>query len=179
MSTPLVSAPDTSLLYGTKIQSTMQKIAPCLWCNNNVEEMMDFYLSVFKNSKTVSVGRYGEGGPGPAGSILVGFLELEGLQVMLLNGGPQFQYTEAVSLLISCDTQEEIDYYWERFSEGGKPGPCGWIKDKFGFSWQVAPAQLGQFFSSGEAAKDKAALQAMMGMGKLDTAALQAARDNA
>lgn len=158
----------------------MQKISPFLWCNNNAEEMMQFYLSVFKNSRTITVSRYGENGPGPAGSILVGVLELEGLQVMLLNGGPEFQFSEAFSLLISCDTQEEIDYYWERLAEdGGQPGRCGWLKDKFGFSWQVAPARLGEFFSSGDAAKDQAAMQAMMGMQKLDLTALQAARDQA
>lgn len=163
----------------TKKQKLMQKITPCLWCNNNVEEMMDFYLSVFKNSGMVSVSHYGEGGPLPAGSILVAVLQLEGMEVMLLNGGPQFQYSEALSLLIRCQTQEEIDYYWERFSEGGTPGPCGWIKDRFGFSWQIAPAHLEALFSSGNAAKDNAALQAMMGMGKLDISVLETARDQA
>lgn len=159
----------------------MQKIKPCIWCsNNNAEEMMHFYQSVFKHSKVLSISRWGEGGHGPAGSVLVGFLELEGLQIMLLNGGPQFQHSESFSLFIGCDSQEEIDYYWERLTaDGGQGGPCGWLKDKFGFSWQVGPAHAGDLLSSGQPAQRKAYLQLMDTMDKLDMNALNDAYDNA
>lgn len=158
----------------------MQKITPFIWCNQNAEEMMDFYLSVFKQAKTVSVSRNTDEGSGPEGSVLVGVLELEGLQVMLLNGGPEFPPTEAFSLFISCDTQEEIDYYWERLtSDGGTPGACGWLKDKFGVSWQVAPSNTGEVLSNSTTAQKKAWMKAMMTMHKMDLKVLEAAVANA
>lgn len=158
----------------------MEKITPCIWCNNNAAEMMDFYSSVFKNSKTISVSRNTAGGPGPEGSVLVGILELEGQQLMLLNAGPAFPHTEAFSLFIACRDQEEIDNYWERLtSDGGSPGQCGWLKDKFGLSWQLAPANTSEILSKSTAAQKQAWMNAMMGMTKMNIAELNAAVANA
>jgi len=115
----------------------VQKITPFLWFDGNAEEAMNFYTSIFKNSKVVSLSRYGEAGPGPKGTVMVGTFELEGQQFMALNGGPQFKFTEAISFLVYCESQAEVDEFWQRLSEGGETGRCGWLKDKFGVSWQI------------------------------------------
>ncbi|HTK25783.1 MAG TPA: VOC family protein, partial [Pyrinomonadaceae bacterium] len=118
----------------------MQKITPFLWFDNNAEEAMNFYTSVFKDSKQVKVSRYPEGAPAPAGSVMVAEFELEGQRFIALNGGPQFKFTEAVSFVVNCETQEEVDYYWSRLTaDGGAESMCGWLKDKFGLSWQITP----------------------------------------
>src|SRR6266571_2065483 len=120
----------------------MQKITPFLWFNDKAEEAMNFYVSVFKNSRVVSVTRYGEAGPGTPGTVMTAAFELEGMEFTALNGGPQFTFTEAISFVVNCETQEEVDYFWEKLSEGGKTNQCGWLKDKYGLSWQVVPTIL-------------------------------------
>jgi len=152
-----------------------QKITPFLWFDNNAEEAMDFYCSVFKDSEVLGVSRYGEAGPGPAGSVLVATLRLNGQEFMALNGGPEFKFTEAVSFSIECETQEEVDHYWDKLSAGGEPGPCGWLKDKFGLSWQVVPRILGELMQDEDRAKADRVTRAMLQMSKLDIAQLQAA----
>ena len=152
-----------------------QKITTFLWFDNNAQEAMEFYTSIFKNSKILSVSRYGEAGPGPKGTVMSGSFELEGQQFLALNGGPRFKFTEAISLLISCETQEEIDYFWQQLSAGGQPQQCGWLKDKFGLSWQVVPSVLGQLMQDKDPQKSKRVMAAMLEMVKLDIARLQAA----
>ena len=122
----------------------MQKITPFLWFDNQAEEAMNLYVSLFKNSKILSVSRYGEGGPGPAGTVMTATFQLDGQEFMALNGGPEFKFTEAISLFVNCETQEEVDELWEKLSEGGEKSQCGWLKDKFGLSWQIIPTALGQ-----------------------------------
>lgn len=155
----------------------MQKITPFLWFNNNAEEAMNHYTSIFKNSKIVGVSRYGDAGPGPKGTVITGTFEIEGQQFYVLNGGPQFKFTEAISLFVNCETQDEVDELWVKLSEGGEESRCGWLKDKFGLSWQIVPAILGKLLNSPNKEKSKRAMQAMMQMGKLDIAALQKAYD--
>ena len=141
----------------------MQKITPCLWCNNNAEEMVDFYKSIFPETEVLNVGRNGD-------KVLTMNFRLNGQNFMALNGGPQFPYSEAVSFFVSCDTQEQIDHYWDKLTtDGGKPGQCGWLKDKFGLSWQIVPSAMGELL------RRPGAMQAMLGMKKLDIAALKAA----
>jgi predicted 3-demethylubiquinone-9 3-methyltransferase (glyoxalase superfamily) len=144
----------------------MQKITPFLWFNDNAGEAIEFYTSVFKNSKVGRVVRYGDAGPGPKGTIMTGTIELEGQAFHLLNGGPVFNFTPAVSFFINCENQEEVDYFWEKLSEGGKKDRCGWLVDKFGLSWQVVPKQLSMLFDS-EPAKAQRVMAAMMKMNKL------------
>ena len=117
----------------------MQKITPCLWFDNNAEEAVDFYTSIFRNSKVLEVARYGEAGPGPEGSVLTMRFQLDGVELMALNGGPVFKFTEAISLSVDCKSQAEVDELWEKLSEGGEIQQCGWLKDKFGLSWQIVP----------------------------------------
>lgn len=155
----------------------MQKITPFLWFDDQAEEAVNFYTSVFKNSKTGTVARYGEGGPGPKGSVMTATFSIDGQEFIALNGGPMFKFTEAVSFVINCKDQDEIDYYWDKLSEGGEKSRCGWLKDKFGLSWQVVPTMLSQLFSGKEPEKSKRAMQAMMQMDKLDIARLQKAYD--
>jgi predicted 3-demethylubiquinone-9 3-methyltransferase (glyoxalase superfamily) len=156
----------------------MQKITPFLWFDNNAEEAMNFYLSVFKNSRVINTGRYGEGAPMPKGTFMVGTFSLDGQEIMVLNGGPHYKLTPAFSMVINCETQEEIDYYWDKLTaDGGKPVQCGWLEDKFGVSWQVVPTILGEFFGKGDAAKTSRMMQALMGMVKLDIAGLKKAYD--
>ncbi len=152
-----------------------QKITTFLWFDNNAQEAMQFYTSIFKDSKILGVSRYGEAGPGPEGTVMSGSFELEGQQFLALNGGPRFKFTEAISLLISCETQEEIDYFWQQLSAGGQPQQCGWLKDKFGLSWQVVPSVLGQLMQDKDPQKSKRVMAAMLEMVKLDIARLQAA----
>jgi predicted 3-demethylubiquinone-9 3-methyltransferase (glyoxalase superfamily) len=153
----------------------MQKINPFLWFNHHAEEAMNFYISVFKNSKVLSVSRFGEAGPGPKGTVMVASFELEGQTFMALNGGPQFTFTEAISFLVNCETQEEVDYFWQKLSEGGQPSRCGWLKDKFGLSWQIVPTILGELMADKDAEKSKRVMQAMMQMDKLDIEKLKQA----
>src|SRR5437762_13896253 len=153
----------------------MQKITPYLWFDNNAEEAMTFYTSVFENSKIAKASRYPEGSPGPAGSVMTGQIQLAGQEFMLLNGGPQFKFTEAISFVVNCETQEEIDYYWEKLTAGGgKEVECGWLADKYGLFWQVVPEK---FFA--EWVKDPAGLQRVTHevwqMKKLDLAKLEKA----
>lgn len=156
----------------------MQKITPFLWFDNNAGEAIELYTSVFKNSKTINVRRYGKTGPMPEGTVMTGTIELEGQQFMLLNAGPMFSFTPAISLYVNCETQEEVDYYWERLTaDGGKESRCGWLEDKFGLSWQIVPSILGELLGDPDQARADRAMSAMMQMGKLDIAALKAAAD--
>jgi predicted 3-demethylubiquinone-9 3-methyltransferase (glyoxalase superfamily) len=125
----------------------MQKILPCLWFDNQAEEAMNFYVSIFKNSKVGSITRYGETGPGQAGTVMTVTFQLDGHEFMALNGGPEFQFSEAISLFVNCETQGEVDELWEKLSEGGEEGPCGWLKDKYGLSWQIVPTVLGELLN--------------------------------
>lgn len=148
----------------------MQKISPFLWFDNNAEEAVKFYLSVFKSGCIVDELRAGSNGPGPKGSIITISFQLEGQRFMALNGGPHFKFNEAVSFVVRCETQEEIDYYWDALTkEGGTESQCGWLKDKFGLSWQIVPAEIGELL------RHPAAMKAMMGMKKLDIGELKRA----
>jgi predicted 3-demethylubiquinone-9 3-methyltransferase (glyoxalase superfamily) len=157
--------------------ATTQKITPFLWFDNNAEEAVNFYVATFKNSKVGDVARYGDSGPGPKGSVMTMAFELEGQRFVALNGGPQFKFTEAVSFVVNCETQEELDYFWEKLSgNGGQEVQCGWLKDKYGLSWQIVPAILPQLIS-GDPAKSNRVMQALMQMKKLDIAELQKAAE--
>ncbi|MES2793849.1 MAG: VOC family protein [Planctomycetota bacterium] len=151
----------------------MQLITPFLWFNHQAEEAANFYVSIFPNSKIVKVVRYGESGPGPAGSAMTVAFELHGQSFLALNGGPQFQFTEAVSFVVNCQTQQEIDTYWEKLTAGGAEVQCGWLKDKYGLSWQISPTVLSELVGGPDPEKSGRALQAMMTMKKLDIRALQ------
>ena len=155
----------------------MQKISPFLWFDNQAEEAANFYASIFKNSEIRTVSRYGEGAPMPAGTALAVTFVLDGLEVQALNAGPQFPFTEAISLLVTAETQPEIDDLWEKLTTGGEGGPCGWLKDKYGLSWQIVPPILGELLGDPDPAKAGRVMQAMLRMGKLDIAALRAASD--
>jgi len=155
----------------------MQKITPFLWFNDNAEEAMNFYTSVFKDSRIVSINRLPEGTPGPAGKVMTATFQLEGQEFMALNGGPQYKFNEAISLFVNCETQQEVDELWDKLSEGGEKGPCGWLKDKFGMSWQIIPAALGQMLGDPDPRKSQNVMQAMLKMTKIDIAALKRAYD--
>jgi predicted 3-demethylubiquinone-9 3-methyltransferase (glyoxalase superfamily) len=158
--------------------STMQKITPFLWFDNNAEEAAELYVSIFKDSKILSVSRYGDASPGPAGSAMSVTFELEGQQFMALNGGPQYKFTEAISLFVHCTTQEEVDDLWARLSAGGEEGPCGWLKDRYGLSWQIVPSVLGEWLGDEDAEKAKRVMQAMLQMKKLDIQRLKQAYES-
>jgi predicted 3-demethylubiquinone-9 3-methyltransferase (glyoxalase superfamily) len=154
----------------------MKKIVPCLWFDTEAEEAMNFYTSVFKNSKKGEVMRWGEGGHRPAGTVLTASFELNGQEFLALNGGPQFKFTEAVSFQIPCESQDEVDYHWDKLiAGGGEPSQCGWLKDKFGLSWQVFPTILPKLLSDPDRAKADRVMQAMMKMVKIDVAAIEQA----
>jgi predicted 3-demethylubiquinone-9 3-methyltransferase (glyoxalase superfamily) len=155
----------------------MQKIIPNLWFDTEAEEAANFYISVFKNSRIVNVARYTEAGPRPAGMVMVVEFELDGQRFVGINGGPEFTFSEAVSFQISCASQDEVDYYWERLSEGGEEGQCGWLKDRYGLSWQVVPTGMEELFSDPDPQRAERAMKAMLKMGKLDIAALRSAAD--
>jgi predicted 3-demethylubiquinone-9 3-methyltransferase (glyoxalase superfamily) len=157
----------------------MPNITSCLWFDTEGEDAANFYVSVFPNSHIVNVSHYGEAGPRPSGSVMTVDFELDGRPFMALNGGPEFTFSEAVSFVIDCADQDEVDYYWTKLSEGGEEGPCGWLKDRFGLSWQVVPAALGELASDPDPAKSQAVIKAMLGMRKLVVAELQAAYDAA
>jgi predicted 3-demethylubiquinone-9 3-methyltransferase (glyoxalase superfamily) len=154
-----------------------QRIVTNLWFDTQAEEAAQFYCSVFPNSRVVSVARYPEGAPGPAGEVMTVEWELDGQRLVGINGGPQFTFSEAVSLAVMCRDQDEIDHYWERLSDGGEEGPCGWLKDRYGVSWQVVPEGMDDVFSDPDPSRAQRAMQAMLGMRKIDLAALQAAAD--
>jgi predicted 3-demethylubiquinone-9 3-methyltransferase (glyoxalase superfamily) len=157
----------------------MQKITPFLWFNDNAEEAVKFYTSIFKNSKIGKIARYDEAGEKvagrPAGSVMTVEFELEGQDFIALNGGPHFKFTEAISFVVNCKTQAELDYYWEKLTAGGEEVQCGWLKDKFGLSWQIVPTVLGELLSSKDAAESQRVMEAMLKMVKLDIKKLQAA----
>ena len=155
----------------------MQKITPFLWFDDKAEEAMNFYVSTFKNSKRGRISRYGEAGPGPKGTVMVATFQLEGQDFMALNGGPHFKFTEAISLVVNCETQDELDAFWEKLSEGGSKGQCGWLKDKYGLSWQVVPTALGKLMSDPDPEKSKRVMTAMLKMTKMDIQGLQQAYD--
>ena len=154
----------------------MQKISPFLWFDGNAEEAADFYVSLFKGSKILKIARYGEAGPGPAGSVMVVNFQIEGQDFIALNGGPLFKFTEAISFVINCQTQEEVDHYWNRLTAGGgQESQCGWLKDKYGLSWQVTPTILGELLADKDQKKAQRVMQAMLQMKKIDIAALKRA----
>lgn len=146
----------------------MQRIKPFLWFDNNAEEAINLYVSIFKNSKVLTVTRYGEAGPGPAGTVMTAEFELDGQRFVGLNGGPQFKFNQAISLFVNCETQEEVDYYWEKLSEGGEKSHCGWLKDKFGLWWQVIPNALFELIGDKEPEKAKRVMEAMLQMDKIE-----------
>jgi len=153
----------------------MRKITPFLWFDGKAEEAANFYTAIFKNSKIGSVSRYGEGGPGPKGSVMVVTFQLEGQEFMALNGGPLFTFTPAISFLVNCETQEEVDQLWEKLSEGGQKDRCGWLKDKYGVSWQIIPTALGKMMSDPDRAKSSRVMKAMLQMDKIDINTLKQA----
>ncbi|HYS57280.1 MAG TPA: VOC family protein [Burkholderiales bacterium] len=153
----------------------MQKITPFLWFNDKAEEAMHFYVSIFKNSKVVSISRYGDAGPGPKGTVMVAAFQLDGQEFLALNGGPQFSFSPAVSFVVNCETQEEVDTFWAKLSEGGATQQCGWLQDKYGVSWQIVPTILGKLMQDKDAEKSKRVMQAMLQMTKIDIAGLQRA----
>lgn len=156
----------------------MPTITPFLWFDDQAEEAARFYASVFDRSRIVDVARYGDAGPGPAGSVMTVRFELGGQEMLALNGGPQhFSFNESVSFVVTCEDQAEVDHFWTRLSEGGEEGPCGWLKDRYGLSWQIVPARLGQVLGNPDPEKAMRATKAMLGMKKLDLAALEAAAD--
>ncbi len=152
-----------------------QKITTFLWFDNQAEEAINFYVSIFKNSRVGDIVRYGDTGPGPKGQVMTAEFELAGQQFTALNGGPQFKFTEAISLVVNCETQEEVDELWEKLSEGGQKVQCGWLKDKFGLSWQIVPTVLKEMLKDKNPEKTNRVIQALMKMTKLDIAQLKAA----
>jgi predicted 3-demethylubiquinone-9 3-methyltransferase (glyoxalase superfamily) len=153
----------------------MQKITPCLWFDTEGEEAATFYTSVFPNSRIVDIARYGSAGPRPEGTVMTVSFELDGEKFIALNGGPDFTFNEAVSFEVSCETQEEVDRFWSTLSEGGEEGPCGWLKDKFGVSWQIIPTVLLQLLADPDRGKAQRVMQAMLGMKKIEIDGLERA----
>jgi predicted 3-demethylubiquinone-9 3-methyltransferase (glyoxalase superfamily) len=155
--------------------TSTQKITPCLWYDFKAEEAVAHYLSIFKSGKILSTTRYGEAGPGPKGAVLTILFEIEGQEFLALNGSPQFEFTPALSLIVNCDDQSEVDALWEKLSEGGAPGQCGWLTDKYGVSWQIVPRALLALLTNGEPARVDRVMKAVMPMKKLNLEELQQA----
>jgi predicted 3-demethylubiquinone-9 3-methyltransferase (glyoxalase superfamily) len=153
----------------------MKGITPFLWFEASAEEAMNFYTSIFPDSKIVTMSRYGDGGPVPKGQVMVGTFVLKGQEFMALNGGPQFKFTQAISFVVQCETQEEVDHYWEKLGEGGQYDQCGWLHDKFGLSWQIVPTILGELMSDPK--KSNRVMQALLQMSKIDIEGLKKAAD--
>ena len=153
----------------------MQKITPFLWFDGKAEEAMNFYTSIFKKSKLVSLTRYGETGPGPKGTVMSAIFNLEGQEFMVLNGGPLFKFSPAISFFVNCRTQEEVDELWEKLSAGGEKQMCGWLKDKYGVSWQIIPTILGELLQDKDSEKAERVMKTMLQMGKIDIAGLKRA----
>ena len=160
-------------------QPRQQKITTFLWFNDNAEEAANFYVSVFKNSRILGTSRYGDAGAGPQGSIMTVNFDLDGQEFTALNGGPQFKFTEAISLVVHCKDQQEVDYFWEKLSEGGQKVECGWLKDKFGLAWQIVPDALLELLASGDDAKTNRIMKEVMQMKKLDVERLRKAAEGA
>ena len=154
-----------------------QKITPCLWFDGRAEEAINHYIAIFKDGRLIEATHNGEAGPGPKGSILIARFEIAGQQLLALNGGPNFKFTEAISLSVDCKSQEEVDELWERLSAGGSKSQCGWLKDKFGLSWQIVPSQLPELLQDPDPQKSQRVMAAMMQMTKIDVAKLQEAYD--
>jgi predicted 3-demethylubiquinone-9 3-methyltransferase (glyoxalase superfamily) len=152
-----------------------QKIVTFLWFDGNAEEAASHYTSIFKNSRILSVSRYGDAGPGPKGQAMTVTFQLEGQQFIALNGGPQFKFTEAISLLVNCDTQQEVDELWSELGAGGEEGPCGWLKDKFGLSWQIIPTALPRLLGDRDPVKARRVMEAMLQMKKIEIPRLEQA----
>jgi predicted 3-demethylubiquinone-9 3-methyltransferase (glyoxalase superfamily) len=159
----------------SKQEDTVQKITPFLWFDGKAEEAMNFYVSIFKNSKVGSISRYGEAGPGPKGTVMSATFQLEGQEFFALNGGPHFTFSPAISFFVNCETQEEVDELWQKLSEGGEKQRCGWLKDKYGVSWQIIPSALRKLMQDKDAEKGKRVMQAMLQMEKIDIGGLQRA----
>jgi predicted 3-demethylubiquinone-9 3-methyltransferase (glyoxalase superfamily) len=159
--------------------ATLTRITPCLWFDTEGEKAANFYTNIFKNSRVLQVTRYGSAGPRPEGTVMTVSFELDGQPFVALNGGPQFTFDEAISFQVSCESQDEVDEFWTRLSEGGEEGPCGWLKDKFGVSWQIVPTALHELIGDPDPARSQRAMEAMLGMKKLDIAELQRAADQA
>lgn len=157
--------------------ATSSKVMPCLWFDDQAEEAMNYYLSIFKDSKIVNVVRDQTGTAGPRGKVLTVTFKIHGQEIMALNGGPQFNFTEAVSFFVSCETQEEVDELWKKLSQGGEEGQCGWLKDKYGLSWQIAPRVLGEMIQDKDQEKAKRVVEAMLQMKKIDIQSLKRAYD--
>ena len=153
----------------------MQKITPCLWFDTEGEDAARFYTSIFPNSRITEVARYGSAGPRPEGTVMTVSFELDGQEFLALNGGPQFTFSEALSFQVFCRTQDEVDAYWSKLSEGGEEGPCGWLKDRFGLSWQIVPTVLPELLADPDAAKSQRVMQAMLGMKKIEIEGLEQA----
>ncbi len=158
----------------------MKKITPFLWFDDQAEEAMNFYVSVFPNSRVLDISRYGDDVPGPKGKVMTATFELNGQQFMVLNGGPQdFHFSEAISFFVDCETQEEVDRLWEKLTEGGEPGPCGWLKDRYGLSWQIVPKALGEMLRDKDPQRASRVMQAMLKMSKIEIAGLRKAYEGA
>jgi len=155
----------------------MQKITPFLWFDDKAEEAMNFYVSIFKNSKVGTVTRYGEAGPGPKGTVMSATFQLDGQDFFALNGGPLFKFTPAISFFVNCETQQEVDELWEKRSAGGRKDRCGWLQDQYGLSWQIIPSVLGKMLGDKDAEKARSVMQAMLQMDKIDIKGLQQAYD--
>ena len=153
----------------------MRAITPFLWFDGKAEEAANFYVSIFKNSRITGVNRYGNAGPGPKGAVMIVTFELDGEKFIALNGGPQYTFTPAISFVVNCETQQEVDHHWEKLSAGGEQVQCGWLRDKYGVSWQIVPAALGRLMSDPDPAKSARVMRAMLKMIKLDIASLERA----
>ena len=156
-------------------EAIVQKITPFLWFDDNAEEAINFYVSIFKNSRIVNVRRYGDAGPGPKGSLMTGTFQIEGQEFYALNGGPMFKFSPAISFFVNCETQREVDELWERLSSGGQIQQCGWLQDKFGVSWQIIPSVLGDMLGDKDPEKSSRVMKAMLQMRKIDIEALKQA----
>jgi predicted 3-demethylubiquinone-9 3-methyltransferase (glyoxalase superfamily) len=159
--------------------ATLTKITPCLWFDTEGEEAATLYTSIFENSRILHVTRYGSSGPRPEGLVMTVVFELDGQEFIALNGGPEFTFNEAISFQVNCESQEEVDRFWAKLSEGGQEGPCGWLKDRFGVSWQIVPRLLDELARDPDVEKAQRVIKAMLGMGKIDCAELQRAADQA
>jgi predicted 3-demethylubiquinone-9 3-methyltransferase (glyoxalase superfamily) len=157
----------------------MKGITPCLWFDTQAEEAANFYTKIFKRSRILGVTHYGAAGPRPEGMVMTVEFELDGLKLVALNGGPEFTFDEAISFQVSCESQEEVDEFWAKLSEGGEEGPCGWLKDRFGLSWQIIPTALPELLSNPDPEKSQRVMKAMLAMKKLDIPALQRAAEEA
>ena len=159
--------------------ATLKKITPCLWFDSDGEEAAGFYTSIFENSRILHVSHYGSAGPRPEGMVMTVNFELDGQEFIALNGGPEFTFDEAISFQVNCESQEEVDTFWTKLSAGGEEGPCGWLKDKFGVSWQIVPTVLDELIRDPDPERSQRAMKAMLAMKKLDIAELERAADQA